>query len=73
MNISPTRQAILDNLGNVWRHMDGEDYHQTMGRRWKVTAQVRWLLANGLIEENPDDADLHVRGYRHVADKEVKS
>lgn len=64
MNVSPTRQAILDDLANVHRWPDGNDYHRAVGREWKVTKAVAWLVDHGLIEPDPADADLDVRRYR---------
>lgn len=67
MNLTDRRRILLADIGNVTRWLDGDDYHRAMGRKWKVTADIRKFLDAGLIEPDPDDEDLDLRGYRRTA------
>jgi hypothetical protein len=61
--ISPRRPDLLQNLAAVSRWPDGSSTYRSMGRDWKVNADIAWLTTAGLVEVNPDDADLDIQGY----------
>ncbi len=67
VNLTPKRRDLLANIGDV-SYMDGRDPERyALGRLWKVTADVRWLLNAELIEHDPDTDDLDFKGYRRTA------
>lgn len=70
--ISPRRLDLLQNLAGVSRWPDGDSSYRSMGRSWKVNADIAWLIAAGMVEVNPADADLDIKGYILTADGEAE-
>ncbi len=65
--VSPRRLDLQRNLDSVSRWLDGSSTYRSMGRDWKVNADIAWLTSAGLIEVDPRDADLDVQGYAPTA------
>lgn len=64
MNVSPRRLDLLQNLDEVTAWPGGDITRRTLGREWRVYANMQWLLKAGLVERNPDDDDLDLQGFR---------
>lgn len=68
--ITPRRHDLLANIGDVGHWPDGVDKRYTLGRFWRASHDVVWLLGAGLIELDPETENLNVKGYRrtHLGD-----
>lgn len=66
-HVSPRRLELLAHIGDVALWPGGDSKRYVLGRNWKVTADVNWLVGAGLVEVNPDDDDLDLKGYRRTA------